>query len=61
MAVVLANYGGPSGGLSSGGRSAIWSEKGELLAQLEGIGPGVAVAIESEAGWRAKTIMLGGL
>ena len=60
MAVVLANYGGPSGGLSSGGRSAIWSEKGELLAQLKGIGTGVAVAIESDAGWRSKTVMLGG-
>ncbi len=61
MAVVLANYGGPSGGLPSGGGSAIWSEKGELLAQLEGIGAGVAVAIESDAGWRARTVMLGGL
>jgi len=61
MAVVLANYGGPSGGLASGGGSAIWSEKGELLAQLERIGTGVAVAIERDASWRAKTVMLGGL
>jgi len=61
MAVVLANYGGPSGGLPSGGGSAIWSEKGELLAQLKGMGSGIAVAIESDAGWRAKTVMLGGL
>jgi len=61
MAVALANYGGPSGGLSSGGGSAIWSERGELLAQLKGIGTGVVVAIESDAGWRAKTLMLGGL
>ena len=61
MTVALANYGGPSGGLASGGRSAIWSEKGELLVQLEAIGTGVAVAIESHTGWRAKTIVLGDL
>ncbi len=58
MAVVFSNYGGPSGGLPSGGRSAIWSPVGELLAQLEVSGSGVAVAIESDAGWRAKPLML---
>ena len=60
MAVVFANYGGPSGGLGSGGGSAIWSEKGELLAQLDRIGTGVTVAMECDARWRAKTVMLGG-
>jgi predicted amidohydrolase len=60
MTVVLANYGGPSGGLASGGGSAIWSEKGELLAQLAGIGSGMAIAIEGETGWRAKAVMLEG-
>ncbi len=60
MAVVFANYGGPSGGLPSGGGSAIWSDRGELLVQLEESGAGLAVAIESEAGWRARTITLGG-
>jgi predicted amidohydrolase len=59
MAIVLANYGGPSGGLASGGRSGIWSENGERLVQLDSIGAGVAVAIEGHAGWRARTIMLG--
>jgi predicted amidohydrolase len=56
MAVVFANYGGPSGGLASGGRSAIWSEQGERLIQLEATGAGVAVAIETPAGWRARAI-----
>jgi len=59
MAVVLANYGGPSGGLPSAGGSAIWSESGELLARLEGVGTGLVVAIESDAGWRGKTVRLG--
>jgi predicted amidohydrolase len=60
MAVVFANFGGPSGGLPSGGASAIWSERGELLVQLDAAGSGVAVAIEGHAGWRAKAVMLGG-
>jgi predicted amidohydrolase len=59
MAVVFANYGGPTGGLVSGGRSAIWSEKGELLAQLEAEGAGVAIAIEGDDGWRAKAVKVG--
>jgi predicted amidohydrolase len=56
MAVVFANYGGPSGGLPSGGRSAIWSERGELLAELDATGSGVAIASESRTGWRGKTL-----
>jgi predicted amidohydrolase len=62
MTVALANYGGPSGGLASAGRSTIWSETGELLVQLEPTGTGVAIAIESpRAGWRARAIMAGDL
>jgi predicted amidohydrolase len=61
MAVVLANYGGPSGGLVSGGRSAIWSDRGELVARLEASGAGVAVATERAAGWRGRMVLLGGL
>jgi predicted amidohydrolase len=58
MAVVFSNFGGPSGGLPSAGRSAIWSPAGELLAQLGETGAGVVVATESSAGWRAKTVVL---
>jgi predicted amidohydrolase len=61
MAVVFANYGGPTGGLPSGGSSAIVSEKGELLAQLQATGAGIAIAIEDETGWRTREVMLGGL
>jgi predicted amidohydrolase len=58
MMVALANFGGPSGGLASGGRSAIWSERGELLAQLGPHDAGVAVVTETQQGPRARTIML---
>ena len=57
MAVVFANFGGPSGGLPSAGRSAILSEKGEVLAQLPATGAGVVIAVEAETGWRTKEIM----
>jgi predicted amidohydrolase len=60
MSVVLANFGGPSGGLASAGKSRIWSERGELLIQLDATGTGVAVATETPEGWRAKAIRLDG-
>lgn len=58
MTVVFANYGGTSGGLTSSGQSAIWSEKGELLAQLGATGTGLAIATETDTGWRGKTVVL---
>jgi len=57
MTVALANFGSASGGLAAAGRSSVWSEKGELLAQLNPNGSGVAVVTETSAGWRARTIM----
>lgn len=58
MTVAMANFGSASGGLASAGRSAIWSETGELLARLASIGAGVAVVAETERGWCAGIRML---
>jgi predicted amidohydrolase len=60
MAVVFSNYGGATGGLPSAGRTAIWSQHGELLVQLSASGAGVAVALETETdtGWEAGSVML---
>jgi predicted amidohydrolase len=58
MAVVFANFGGASGGLPSAGRSAVVSEKGEVLVQLEPTGAGIAIALEDESGWHASAVML---
>lgn len=60
MMTALANYGGPSGGLRSAGRSALWSEAGELPVQLDGNGPGIAVVTEDRRGRRVRAVMLGG-
>ncbi len=59
MLTGLANFGGPSGGLRSAGRSSVWSEAGELLARLDATGPGVAVVTEAERGRRARAVMVG--
>jgi predicted amidohydrolase len=58
MVVVMANFGGPTGGLASGGQSAIWDERGALLAQLPEAGAGVVVAVEEGSVWRASAIKL---
>lgn len=58
MAVVFANFGGPSGGLPSGGRSAILCEQGRLLVQLQATGAGMAIAAETKTGWRVERVML---
>lgn len=58
MAVVFANYAGVTGGLVASGGSAILSDTGELLVQLERQGQGVAIAIEDETGRSAKAVMV---
>jgi predicted amidohydrolase len=57
MMTALANFGSPSGGLRSAGRSAIWSEAGELLVQLEANGSGIAVVTEAQHGRRIRALL----
>ena len=59
MAVVFANYGGPSGGLPAAGRSAIWSERGELLDSARRARRRHRHCHRSPSGWRASAIMFG--
>jgi predicted amidohydrolase len=58
MLVALANFGSPTGGLAAAGRSSIWSEGGDLVAQLPSTGSGVAVATRTRDGWLGKVAML---
>ncbi len=58
MVVAFANYGCPTGGLASAGRSAVWSPRGELIVQLPPSGGGVAVATETPDGWRSTVVIL---
>jgi len=52
LVVAMANFAGPTGGLTGGGRSAIWSARGELLVRLPHTGRAVATATETAVGWR---------
>lgn len=56
MMTALANFGEPSGGLRSAGGSAIWSETGEMLVQLEKNGFGIAVVIQTPEGCHTKAV-----
>jgi predicted amidohydrolase len=58
MATALANFGSTTGGLAAAGRSAVWSQAGELLVQLPAQGAGIATATETDEGWRVNTVML---
>jgi predicted amidohydrolase len=58
MAVVMANAGGPATGFASAGRSAVWSDRGALVACLDGVGAGLVVARRSEPGWSAEAVLL---
>lgn len=60
MTVALSNFGGPSGGLRSAGRSSIWSGTGELLVQLGPGGSGIAIVTETQQGHTARAVTSGG-
>jgi len=53
MLALLANYGAPTGGYTAAGRSAAWSETGELLASAPPEGEALVVARRSRGRWTA--------
>ena len=50
MLVLMANYGAPTGGWVSAGRSAVWLPGGQLLAEAPASGEAVVVARRSGMG-----------
>jgi predicted amidohydrolase len=54
MAVLLANYGGPTGGWQPAGRSAVWDEQGELVVAAPGLGEQLVIASKLSAGWQGR-------
>lgn len=56
MVVAFANYGAPTGGLAAAGSSTIWSDTGARIARVEGVGAGLAVAIERDGSWQGMTL-----
>jgi predicted amidohydrolase len=60
MMTAFANFGGPSGGLRSAGRSSIWSDAGELLVRLWESGSGVGAVTETDHGPRSRVVVADG-
>jgi predicted amidohydrolase len=58
MAVLLANYSGMTGGLVSAGRSAIWSEDGELVAASTGAEETLLIGTRQRGVWEAISVPL---
>jgi predicted amidohydrolase len=56
MNVLMANFGGDSYGSPSGGRSAFWNSKGELIAQMEDSGSGLLLVEKHNSDWTGKII-----
>ncbi|MEN5094949.1 carbon-nitrogen hydrolase family protein [Pseudomonas protegens] len=52
--VLMANHGGPSGGWSCAGRSAIWGTQGQLLGAVEGVGEALLIARRDGRQWRVE-------
>lgn len=58
LGVALANFGGESGGTMSAGKSAIWSDAGEKVAGLDGLGEGLVIAKKINGRWSGKSMII---
>jgi len=56
MSVLMSNYGGPSWGLESGGQSAFWNNKGELIGQMKEDAEGLLIAESENEYWKTRVI-----
>ena len=56
MNVLMSNYGGPSLGLESGGKSAFWTNTGELKGSLENIQEGILIASKKNDNWNCQVV-----
>lgn len=58
MAVLMANYSGATGGEVSAGRSALWSEDGQLVAASTGTEEGLVVGTKQNGVWNGVVLPL---
>jgi len=56
MAVLTANYAGDSGGWKSAGKSAVWDERGSLVARARSRGEALVIARHEAGGWRGEVV-----
>lgn len=58
MAVLMANYSGATGGEISAGKSALWSEDGQLVAASTGTEEALVVGIKQNGAWNGNVLPL---
>lgn len=58
MLAVMANYSNESGGFPTGGRSGIWDETGQLVAQAGPQGDSLVIARQTTNGWSGQVVEL---
>ena len=58
MAVLLANYSGESGGYVSAGKSALWSEDGQLVIASTGNEEALVVGEKEDGAWSGAVLAL---
>lgn len=58
MLVLMANHGGPSGGWTCAGRSAVWTADGNLLAAAPGVGEALVIARREGGLWTGQVVAL---
>ncbi len=56
MAIVMSNFCGKSWGLAAGGRSAVWSEEGKLIAEMDTFAAGMLLARKINGKWTAEVV-----
>lgn len=56
MNVLMSNFGGPSYGLESAGKSAFWNKEGNLVGSFEGTGEGLLIVREDAGSWETEII-----
>lgn len=56
MTVLMSNYGGDSGGYQSEGRSAAFSDKGNIIAEFDGLGEGLVIIEKENNEWNGSII-----
>jgi predicted amidohydrolase len=54
--ILMSNFCGECWNTLSGGKSAFWTDKGELVASLDESNPGLLIIGKTESGWSYKTI-----
>ncbi len=56
MAVLMSNFCGESWGLEAGGKSALWSEEGSLIAEMNISAAGILLARKINGKWTAEVV-----